>query len=137
GTGTKLGGFEHARLHPRLGKLYGTGEPRIARADDDHARGARHVDEVTGGWAVGFPPVGMRLEVPVQDVAVCHRLPPRRSVQITASSARLWGGAADFPGSAAPRRARFAWQKRLPPWARPRSRCCRTFSSATSCWLRQ
>ena len=63
GAGAELGGLEHARLHPGIGELDGAGEPGIAAADDDHARRARHVDEIAGDGLVGLPPVRHRLEV--------------------------------------------------------------------------
>ena len=49
-------------------------KPGITAADDRHARGLRHVDEVAGNRPVGLPPVGRRLEILVEDVAR-HRRP--------------------------------------------------------------
>ena len=75
GAGAELGGLEHAGVDSRIRELDGAGEPGIAAADDDHARRARHVDEIAGDGLVGLPPVGHRLEVLMEDVALAHREP--------------------------------------------------------------
>ena len=82
GAGAELGGLEHAGVDPEVGKLDGAGEPGIAAADDGHARLARHVDELAGDRPVGLPPVGHRLEVLVEDVALAHRRASSRSMSI-------------------------------------------------------
>ena len=122
GAGTELGGLEHAGVDAGIGELDGAGEPGIAAADDDHARRARHVDEIAGDRLVGLPPVGHRLEVLVEDVALAHR-GSAYSSSMTSSApwARLPGGAAMSRGAGAPRSARSGWRRPPPPSARSRS----------------
>src|SRR4029077_19240361 len=69
GAGAELGRFKYASFHSGVRKLDGAGKPGITTADNGDACGFRHVNEIAGDGLVGLPPIGLRLEVLVENVA--------------------------------------------------------------------